>query len=171
MFLYRLALLGAAGAAAVLLASCDPGTAGEAGDGASSAVVTYSCCADTDVDSPYHPGQVMSVRWTVESTNVPAAGGAAPVELSASLTGPYATVSELKSAPEDSTNAAEYVTLTAPPVRPSGTPGEKPVSTILISSDAGPGYYNLTTAMKQGEKIVDGASIIRVVTPAPRHPA
>ncbi|MBB2943664.1 hypothetical protein FB565_003393 [Actinoplanes lutulentus] len=171
MFLYRLALLCAAGAAAVLLAACDPGATGEAGDTAASAGVTYSCCADTDVDSPYYPGQVVSVLWTVESTNGPATGAAAQVELSASLTGPYATVGQLKSAPEDSTNAAEYVTFTAPPVRPSGTPGEKPVSTILISSDAGPGYYNLTTAMKQGGQTVGGASIIRVVTPAARHPA
>ncbi|RAK29210.1 hypothetical protein B0I29_1181, partial [Actinoplanes lutulentus] len=38
-------------------------------------------------------------------------------------------------------------------------------------SDAGPGYYNLTTAMKQGGQTVGGASIIRVVTPAARHPA
>ncbi|WP_285561126.1 hypothetical protein [Actinoplanes regularis] len=159
---HRLQLLGVAAAAVALLAACDAGASENAGDDAVPAQVTYSCCADTDVDSLYRPGQTMSVHWTVESPDGPATS-APPVELTASLTGPYATVEELKTASEGRDIAAGVVTFTAPPIRPTGTSGEQPVSSIPIGSDARPGYYNLATSMNEVGRSSGGASIIRVV--------
>ncbi|MBB4751376.1 hypothetical protein [Actinoplanes lobatus] len=126
------------------------------------AQVTYSCCSAEDVDTLYRPGQTMSVHWMVEAPNGPATD-APPVELTARLSGPYATVEELKAAEGDLRNPAGDVTFTAPPIRPTGTPGEQPVSSIPISADARPGYYYLITSENQGGGSVSGGSIIRVV--------
>lgn len=103
----------------------------------------------------------MSVHWTAKAPNDPATGSP-HVELTARLTGPYSTVDDLKAAGDPQT-ATGSVTFTAPPIRPTGTAGEQPVSTILISSDARPGYYNLTTSTNQDGGSFSGASIIRVV--------
>ncbi|MFD2767082.1 hypothetical protein [Micromonospora eburnea] len=138
-----------------LLAACGTEPAGP--EGATS--VTYSCCEAGDIDRPYQPGQTLTVHWTVESPEQPAV--APPqVELTARLTGPYATTGDLKAAADPGP-----ATFEAAPVRPSGGPDERPVSTIVIGTDAEPGYYNLVTAVVSDGSTVSGASIIRVVAP------
>ncbi|MEU7172821.1 hypothetical protein ABZ949_15215 [Micromonospora tulbaghiae] len=118
----------------------------------------YTCCQDLDVDRPYQPGQTLTVQWTVESPDEP--GSISPqVELTARLTGPYGKVDDLKAA----SAAPGLVTFTATPVRPSGTPGERPASTIVIGSDAKPGFYDLlTSVIGDGNTTASGSSIIQV---------
>lgn len=118
----------------------------------------YTCCEDLDVDRPYQAGQTLTVRWTVESPDEP--GSTSPqVELTAHLTGPYGTVDDLKAA----SAVAGLVTFTATPVRPAGTPGERPVSTIVIGPDAEPGFYDLVTSVVgDGNTTTSGSSIIQV---------
>ncbi|MEU5725913.1 hypothetical protein ABZ783_29380 [Micromonospora sp. NPDC047738] len=125
--------------------------------------MTYTCCEALDVDKPYQPGQTLTVDWTVESPEEP--GGTPPqVELAALLTGPFATVGDLKAATEGTSTPTVpgLVTFAAAPVRPSGMPDERPVSTIVIGPDAKPGYYNLVTSVADGGNTVSGASIIQV---------
>lgn len=123
----------------------------------------YTCCDAADVKTLYQPGQTMTVHWTVEMPEGPVTGPST-VRLHASLTGPYATVDELKEAADDAHSAATTRTFTAAPVRPSGAAGEPPVSTIVIGREAKPGYYSLVT------KVIDstnasstGRSIVQVV--------
>ncbi|GAB1643775.1 hypothetical protein [Krasilnikovia sp. MM14-A1259] len=163
MSLRRLPPLYVLATAVALLAACDPGTSDKAGDAVTPARVTYTCCSAKDVDPPYRPGQTMSVHWKAAPPDGPSAG-APQVELTARLTGPYASVDGLKAATEDLQGAAGDVTFTAPAIRPSGTPGEQPVSTILIDADARPGYYDLITSVKQGGTSNSGASVIQVVS-------
>ncbi|MBM0258105.1 hypothetical protein JNW89_16060 [Micromonospora sp. 4G55] len=130
------------------------------------ASVTYSCCEAQDVDRPYQPGQTLTVHWTVESPDEP--GRTPPqVELTARLTGPFATVGDLKAATEGTPNVPRLVTLAAAPVRPSGTPDERPVSTVAIGSDAKPGYYNLVTSVVDGGNTASGGGSIVQVVPKP----
>ncbi|MEU2702391.1 hypothetical protein [Micromonospora aurantiaca (nom. illeg.)] len=119
---------------------------------------TYTCCEDLDVDKPYQPGQTLTVHWTVESPDEP--GSASPqVELAARLTGPFGTVDDLKAA----SAVPGLVTFTATPVRPTGTPGERPASTIVIGPDAEPGFYDLATSVVgDGNTTTSGSSIIQV---------
>jgi hypothetical protein len=126
--------------------------------------VTYSCCETKDVDTLYQPGQTLTIHWIVNRSDESGATPL-PVELGARLTGPFATVEALKAATSDSQTAPELVTLTAAVVRPSGRPGERPVSTIAIGSAAKPGYYNLRTAITgiSDRDEVGGASIIKVI--------
>ncbi|BEL09466.1 hypothetical protein Q0Z83_076570 [Actinoplanes sichuanensis] len=149
-------------AAAALLVACDSG-ASETVDDRSG--VTYTCCSAEDVDRPYRPGQTLLVHWTAESPAAPVTDSP-QVELTARLTGPYATVDELKTAIGERGDDAGKVTFEAQPLRPTGTPGEQPVSSIPISSDARPGFYNLTTAENQAGRTASGGSIIRVIADA-----
>ncbi|MBM0235877.1 hypothetical protein JNW88_00040 [Micromonospora sp. ATA32] len=123
--------------------------------------VTYTCCEAGDVDRLYQPGQTLTVHWTVES---PDPGATPPqVELTARLTGPFATIDDLKAAAEDTHAVSGLATFAAAPVRPSGTPDERPVSTIVIGPEAKPGYYNLITSVIGDDDTASGASIVRVV--------
>jgi hypothetical protein len=128
------------------------------------AQVTYSCCEAVDVDTPYQPGQTLTIHWTVNRADEPDATRI-PVELTARLTGPFATVEALKAVTDDSQTAPGLITFAAAAVRPSGLPDEQPVSTIAIGSTAAPGYYNLRTSVvglnDGGED--GGASIVKVI--------
>ncbi|MER5607651.1 hypothetical protein AB0F93_07540 [Micromonospora tulbaghiae] len=118
----------------------------------------YTCCEDLDVDKPYHPGQTLTVRWTVHSSDEPGSTSQ-PVELAAQLTGPFGTVDDLKAA----SAAPGLVTFTATPVRPTGNPGERPASTIAIGPAAKPGFYDLVTSViGDGNTTASGSSIIQV---------
>jgi poly(3-hydroxybutyrate) depolymerase len=117
--------------------------------------IGYTCCDGPDVETAYHPGQTMTMHWTV--THPDARPGHSV--LTASLTGPYSDVDTLK-ATYGKKGAA---TFEATPLRPAGTPGEKPVSTIAIRPDAAPGYYSLTTAVSDGAGgRVSGGSIVEI---------
>ncbi|MEU4679852.1 hypothetical protein [Micromonospora sp. NPDC023737] len=85
------------------------------------------------------------------------------VELAARLTGPFATAGDVKAATEAAPSAPGLVTFTAAPVRPSSTPDERPVSTIVIGPEAEPGYYNLVTSVGGDDHTVSSGSIVRVV--------
>jgi hypothetical protein len=122
----------------------------------------YTCCDANDVNKIYEPGQTMTVHWTV----VPGQPGAPPpqVTLTASLIGPYASVEDLKAANADVTTPTGDSALTARPVRPTGQPGEQPVSVIAIPTTAVPGYYHLlTTAAEPGGR-VSGGTVIEVAS-------
>jgi hypothetical protein len=126
---------------------------------------TYTCCKAKDIDTPYRPGDILTIHWIANSSNGPAASSPG-VELTARLTGPYQTVDELKAATPDTRHADGEVTFTAPPVHPSGTPDEQPVSIIVIGTDAKPGYYNLVFSVAQNGGTSGGASIVRVLAKA-----
>jgi hypothetical protein len=143
-----------------LLAACGTEPSGPV----TAAPLTYTCCAARDVDRLYQPGQTLTVEWTVESPDEP--GGTAPqVELTARLTGPFATAGDLKAAAGGAQTGPGLVTFAAAPVRPSGAPDERPVSTIVIGPDAKPGYYDLVTSLVGDNNTASsGGSIVRVVT-------
>jgi hypothetical protein len=117
--------------------------------------VTYTCCVAADVETPYQPGQTMTVHWIVQTPDGPVSGPP-QVELTATLTGPYASADDLKA------GAGAANTYTAAPVRPSGAPDEQPVSTIVIGTDAQPGLYNLVTSANQDGATSGGSSVVRV---------
>jgi hypothetical protein len=115
--------------------------------------IGYTCCDAKDVETIYHPGETMTVHWTVIHPD------AAPAHsvLTAGLTGPYGDVDALKS----SYGHKGPSTFTATALRP--VPGDKPVSTIVIASSAAPGFYSLTTAVTYGGgSKAGGGSIVEI---------
>ncbi|MFD0582301.1 hypothetical protein [Dactylosporangium darangshiense] len=121
----------------------------------------YTCCEAADINRDYQPGQTLTVHWIVVPGKLSTGSPAHEVELNARLSGPYATVSDLKTA--SGQDPAGGSTFTADPIRPSGQTGEQPVSSILIPLAAAPGYYNLITSVTEAPASHGGASVIHVV--------
>jgi hypothetical protein len=124
---------------------------------------TYTCCEAGDIDRTYRRGETLILHWVVDAS-VPGGGEASsPVELTASLTGPYPTVGGLKADSSSGASGEAVATFTAEPVRPSGQAGERPTSAIPIPPTAGAGYYNLITSVDTPNSSVSSASVIHVV--------
>jgi hypothetical protein len=124
--------------------------------------VTYTCCETAEIDKLYEPGETFTLHWMVEVSDEPTTAAPRQVDLKAELTGPFATVEELKAAMESPAGPAGRATFQAGTVRASGAPDDRPVSTIAIPADAEPGFYNLTTAIVDGDHSTGGMSIVQV---------
>lgn len=124
------------------------------------ATFTYTCCSSADVDPVVHPGDVLRLHWIVTPGPPAAPTSAVPVALSASLTGPYADVANLKVSVVG--NGAPSPTMTASPVQTTDQAGGAPVTTIAIPPDAAPGLYNLTTVVESSGATLTGGHIIRI---------
>ena len=158
---------------AVVLAACIPLLVGAISNAVASCTATtpttteigpaYTCCEAADVNRNYEPGDTLAIHWIVAPDELSTGGPAREVELTARLTGPYATVSDLKQATEGDKTGTGRSTFIAEPIRPSGQPGEQPVSLVLIPPTAPPGFYNLTTAVSESGATVSGAAVIQVV--------
>lgn len=124
---------------------------------------SYTCCEAADINRDYQPGDTVAIHWIVVPGRLSSDAPPRELELNACLTGPYSTVSDLKEANGGHDRAAGC-TSSAVPIRPSGQPGEQPVSLILIPATAVPGKYNLTTSVSGSDFSFGGASIIQVIS-------
>jgi hypothetical protein len=113
------------------------------------------------MNAVYHPGSVITVRW-IRSASTPTQSPVTSITFSMSLSGPYRTVSLLK---HDSIGAHPRLGRTnarAKRIIVFDAVAGSPVSILRIPADAGPGYYNLTTAMGSKNLTESGSGIIRV---------
>ncbi|HEY5136017.1 MAG TPA: hypothetical protein VIJ41_09505 [Candidatus Nanopelagicales bacterium] len=151
----RLFLPAAAAAALVLdLAACSS-TSSVVATGP--ALQTYSCCSSRDIDAIRHPGETMNLHWLATPLGPSATSAVSTVRLGAGLSGPFESVSALKS-------ANSPATLTAPVIVTTNQVGDAPISVIVIPKDAAAGYYNLTTTIDQDGGQLTGGSVIKVST-------
>jgi hypothetical protein len=125
---------------------------------------SFTCCEAADINRDYQPGDTLTLHWIVAPGKLGSGSPTRELDLNAHLTGPYATVGDLKKANGRGEDLAAESTFTAKPIRPSGQPGEQPVSLILIPPTAAPGYYNLTTSVSGSGFSFGGATIIQVIS-------
>ncbi len=127
------------------------------------ATFNYECCSALLVNTVYHPGDVLKLRW-IRLTNAPTTRKPTGVTivLSASISGPFASVASLKSAFARSHPKFGEVNSKATNIRISNRTFAKPVSSIRIPAKAGKGYYELTTSVAGGPVTQTGGSIIRI---------
>jgi len=155
----------AVGRTIVVTASCALLGALMAGCGVSPAAVsrpvyTYTCCSASLTAKPWHPGQQVRVVWIEQRTTANRSHLVAT--LTVVLTGPYRTVSALKTAnragakPDPRLAVAQEAQILSRPTRP-------PVSIIRIPAGATPGYYNLDTIVSIAGGTVSGSSVVTIV--------
>jgi hypothetical protein len=125
---------------------------------ASTAGVTYTCCAQDLGTTTWRPGQQLRITWVPQGQP---ARGAGTSTLTAVLTGPYPTVTALKAANDRGTDRSRIVAA-APAIRASGSRVSSPVSIVTIPADAARGYYNLRVHAAAGNVASYGATIISV---------
>ena len=127
---------------------------------ATQATFSYTCCTTADVDRVYHPGDVMTIHWIVQRGAQTSATQPTQVDLSASLTGPYADVTSLKEHALKDT-----ASISAAPTVTSDWAGGAPISRLVIPAKAVPGFYDVRTSSKSGGMTAGGHGIVRVVAP------
>ena len=160
---YIAAVLMVAGAIALSIVARSgagsPATSGES----NVATYTYSCCSAILVDTIYHPGGVVVLRWRRDVVP-PGATGRGDYLLSARLVGPFSSVEELKTTIAASPNAHAALNLVSPVLRVSNTSGASPATRLRIPVTASPGYYNLSFTIGSSPRsvVMSAASIVRV---------
>jgi hypothetical protein len=122
---------------------------------------SYSCCDATFVNTVYHPGAVMTLKWT-PSAYPPSDYPRSTVTLSAGISGPFHSVASLKKAFGRSHPKLGVINSKALTVRLSDQKPAHPTSLIRIPTDASKGFYELTTTVKEGSVTTSGGSIIRI---------
>jgi hypothetical protein len=116
-----------------------------------------SCCTDASLQTDWHPGGAVTLHWIVASDGTTTDPAAAPITLTAAISGPFASVAALKAAGSDPE------TLTAAPLHLSARNPGDPVSTIALPTTLAAGWYNLVYSVNSGSgNSVGGASVIRV---------
>jgi hypothetical protein len=100
----------------------------------------------------------MTIHWIVQRGALTSATQPAQVDLSVSLTGPYADVTSLK---EHALKDA--ASISAAPTVTSDWAGGAPISRLVIPAKAVPGFYDVRTATESGGITGGGHGIVRVV--------
>lgn len=139
----------------VLAAGCSLSNGGSAGP--VRAVSGFTCCTARDINRVYHPGDVVTIHWIIDTTQAAAPARPASVTLTAALDGGFATAADAKSGRTAGTRQVR-----AEPVRVTDGTTVAPLSRLRIPDDATPGLYNLTTTTATGGITMSGTSIIRV---------
>jgi hypothetical protein len=103
----------------------------------------------------------MTLKWT-PSAYPPSNFPRNAVTLSAGISGPFQSVASLKKAFRRSHPRLGIINSKALTVRLSDQKFAHPTSLIRIPTDAGKGFYELTTTVKEGSVTTSGGSIIRI---------
>lgn len=125
---------------------------------------SYTCCTESLINTVYHPGDIIAVHW-IRSASTATRIRATSITLSTRLSGPYRTVTLLKTDSVGANPQLGRTNASAVPIRVMDTIVASPVSILRIPADAGAGYYNLTTTVGMKNLTVGGAGIIRVALP------
>jgi hypothetical protein len=144
-----------------LLAWCLGALVLAAGCGTSISGVTYehymvSCCQTSKANQPYQAGESLMVQWMVIPSGRTPSSAATQLDLRATLEGPYASVTGLKSG-----TPAAY-TLHAPAITTTDRASSVPPGVIQLPADLSPGYYDLVTTVAAPDSVTSGASVVQV---------
>jgi hypothetical protein len=116
----------------------------------------YTCCRSKLVDTTYHPGGVIRIKWLRVPDSSP------PNEtmvISAEIVGPFSTSDVL----HQQLSAAGLLRASSRSIQLVNTDPLSPRSVIHIPRDAGPGYYDLETqTVYKGGSGGYGITVIRI---------
>ena len=123
---------------------------------------TYNCCVELSATEVWHPGQHLTLHWTAQTTTTSDAT-AHPVVLKLTLTGPFATIDQLKTAISQNTKPIGVRTIDAPAVTVTDQTGGSPAGELDLPSDLPVGFYNLGTQTASGGFSAGGGAIIQIL--------
>lgn len=145
-------------AAALVLTSCSPSSSVST---ISYPAYTYNCCAEITAITIWQPGQHLTLHWTSQLTKTT---NATPytVTLRLTLTGPFNTVDQLKTAMSKSSKPVGVRAIEAPALTVTDFTGGSPASELDLPADLPPGYYNLDAVSASGGSSAGGGAIIQI---------
>jgi hypothetical protein len=148
------------GAATILLTAC---AAAASTNTVRYPAYTYSCCTEVSASEiVWHPGQHLSLHWQPQPTTTNEATPYAVV-LTLTLTGPFTTVEQLKTAMSQNRKPSGVRTVAAPVVTVTDQTGGSPASELDLPPDLPGGYYNLSTGIASGGSSAGGGAVIQIL--------
>jgi hypothetical protein len=153
-----------------LTASCLGALTLAAGCGASASSITYehytvSCCQISKDLQPYQAGGTLIVHWLVWPSGRTSSRAATQLALTATLEGPYASATDLKSGPPAplGNGTPTAYTLHAPAITTTDRVSSVPLGAIQLPADLPPGYYDLVTEVAGPDFTTSGYSMVQVI--------
>ena len=147
-------------ASGLLLSACS----GPPSDsGVTYAVHSYGCCAENTGNTTWHTGQRLTLHWQPQSPGTTTDARPHQIVLSASLTGPFASVDALKQAISEGSKPAGVRTISATPLTVLDRDVVTPASQLDLPADLPPGYYDLATQADVGGQSQGGDAVVIVV--------
>jgi hypothetical protein len=150
-----------AGACLLSTVILSPIPAGAETSKSSRTTFSYSCCTAYQVNTVYHPGGALKLQW-IPKRDASNNYTATTITLSASISGPFRSVTSLKTDFSRSHPKLGVVNSKALTIRLSNRESAHPVSLIHIPANASKGFYELTTSIKDGPVTSGGGSVIRI---------
>lgn len=145
-------------AAAFVLTSCSPSSSVST---VSYPAYTYTCCAEITAITIWQPGQHVTLHWTSQLTKTTDVTPHA-ISLRLTLTGPFGTVAQLKTAISSGSRPAGVRSISAPDLSVTDFTGGTPASELDLPANLPPGYYNLDTVTASGGSSAGGGAIIQI---------
>lgn len=144
-------------AAALVLSACSSAT----GTIIRYPAYTYGCCVEITSVTIWHAGDHVTLHWTSRPISTTDSTPYS-VTLRLTLTGPFSTVDQLKSAMSKSSKPAGVRTVEAPALDVTDFTGGSPASELALPADLPPGYYNLDALTATGGSSEGGGAIIQI---------
>lgn len=124
---------------------------------------SYACCNETLTGQPiWHAGEDVKLHWYASPPARTTDPTAHRVDLKLTLTGPFTTVTDLKSAVSLNGESAGTRTVRAPTVVTTDRSADTPLSDLTLPGDLPAGYYNLQSSAGFGGNSAGGAQIVYV---------
>jgi len=121
----------------------------------------YSCCTGFGTVN-YHPGESIKLVW--KSSALRSSDAAAKtLTLTASASGPFATIAAANKAFTQSHSNAGRTRFAASPTHVSDEKAESPIMLLHIPANAAKGFYLLTTIVVKGSNTSRGGLIFNVI--------
>jgi hypothetical protein len=121
----------------------------------------YACCSETMTGQPiWRAGEDVKLHWYATPPTTTTDATAHRVDLKLTLTGPFATVIDLKSAVSLKGESAGVRTVHAPTLVTNDRSADTPLSDLALPGGLPAGYYNLQSNAEVGSSSAGGAQII-----------
>ena len=124
-------------------------------------IYQFSCCGSTFGTVNYHRGETITLEW-VKTPERSSGGPGKTVVLSASASGPFATVATLKASFARAHPLLGKTNFSANTLHVSDETTKTLVATLHIPTNAGVGFYELTEKIVKGSASGKGSLIFTV---------
>jgi hypothetical protein len=108
-------------------------------------------------ESPWHPGTTITVEWTVQDQGLVPSAHAVRLSLDVSMTGRFASVDDLKSAP-----SSKPVVVSTPTIGTDDWSGVAFTTQLTLPRDLEPGLYNVVQRVSQTGGAESAGTVVTV---------
>ena len=124
---------------------------------------SYSCCQNGETTQVWHPGEQRTIAWTAVPGAMTSDPRPAKVTIRSRLSGPFASVAELKNASANPNSNTARRKIDGTPLQIDNRTVNGVVSVVQLPADLPAGFYNLDLVTDYGNGNSSRSSSVIVV--------